>query len=555
MENDTRLGRAHRPGLVLLVLALLLLIAYLTTDWMVKYPFAPLISLLTVMYQSGFQSLVDGPHLQNDLWVCWFIPETGLSYDDQRRALLATIALGFLASYYLPRHLVRKATVACCLGGLWWIVGWLACGLMVLSLGVVYLAFHQPSPVSRFCLVYFLCFVSLFAYTGFLSEQATRWFFFATALLSYPVYLLLYFLNHERCWGVSRFLSVHSCWLVLTISLCVQSDGGKLFIPAGLLLQFFLWERLVFYSVDFQDGMVPKELSWADFLATFLSPATLVNMSWLNRIGKGYAYLSESFLARDQNEVVQSGLRLMAVALVFLVLKYPILDGLSLVFLAAGVEVLTLWELTTRIELGSSVTLASIWSALLRDFLAFYLTWSVIAHFKVATWRLMGYDIAPYFQYPFLSTNIVEMWRRYSFYYREFLLAAFYYPVFLALRSFPRWLRTVLATLAAATLGNFLYHLLEALLYDQGEASVVVELFRTLPYFLIFGLAIALTSLYLSWKGPGRKAWSPGIGLLFDVLGVVATFGFYILVRVMNHVPKEHSFTTAAKILLGAFGL
>ncbi|MDQ6972264.1 MAG: hypothetical protein Q9M30_06410, partial [Mariprofundaceae bacterium] len=53
-----------------------------------------------------------------------------------------------------------------------------------------------------------------------------------------------------------------------------------------------------------------------------------------------------------------------------------------------------------------------------------------IAHFKVGVWRICGYDIAASFDKPWLATNLVEFWRRFTFHYREFLVRAFYYPAF-----------------------------------------------------------------------------------------------------------------------------
>lgn len=554
MADSAHRNEDRQPGLVLSVLLLLFLFTYLTTDWMVRYPFPPLVDGLQYLLELKFVSLLDGPHLNNDLWLCWFVPSANAGFEVQRRALFATIALGFLTSYFLPRAWTRPAVVLCTIGGLLRVLGWLSCSQMLLGLGIVYLAFHRPLPLSRSCVAFFALAFAVFCTTGSLQTGTTRWVFFLLALVGFPLYHWLHSVNQEKFWSVARTLSVHACWLALGITLLSQPWGDKIVLPAGLVLSFFLWERLVFYSIDYRDDAVPRDLSWINFWATLLSPATLVNMGWLNRIGKGYSYLEETYLARPRNDIVWSGVRLMSVALLFLLTKYPVLHGIRLAFTALGAEPLTLTEVADRFAGGLRPSMGSIWSALLVDFFSFYLTWSVVAHFKVAAWRLMGYDLAPYFQYPFLSTNIVEMWRRYSFYYREFLLAAFYYPTFLALRGYSRTFRTVLATLAAATYGNFLYHLLEALLLSNGELATLQELFRTLPYFVLFGLAIATTSLVLSKQKRRPLPWRTFRRLPLDLVGVLLTFGFYILLRVLNHVPQEHSFETTAKIILGAFG-
>ena len=88
-------------------------------------------------------------------------------------------------------------------------------------------------------------------------------------------------------------------------------------------------------------------------------------------------------------------------------------------------------DLVEAMRLGHSPTVASVWATLVYEFLNFYMLWSAVAHLKVGLWRLFGYDIEPYFQKPFLATNLLELWKRYSYYYKEFLVQTFYWPVFL----------------------------------------------------------------------------------------------------------------------------
>ena len=57
-------------------------------------------------------------------------------------------------------------------------------------------------------------------------------------------------------------------------------------------------------------------------------------------------------------------------------------------------------------------------------------SWGGVMHFNVGLSRVCGYKIDPYFNYPWLSTNLVTFWSRFTFHYREFLVRAFYYPVF-----------------------------------------------------------------------------------------------------------------------------
>ncbi|HAD57736.1 MAG TPA: hypothetical protein DCG12_00635, partial [Planctomycetaceae bacterium] len=59
-----------------------------------------------------------------------------------------------------------------------------------------------------------------------------------------------------------------------------------------------------------------------------------------------------------------------------------------------------------------------------------FLLWGAVTHFKVGTWRVLGYNVDPQYNKPWLATNLANLWSRFAFHYREFLVRAVYYPVF-----------------------------------------------------------------------------------------------------------------------------
>ena len=155
-----------------------------------------------------------------------------------------------------------------------------------------------------------------------------------------------------------------------------------------------------------------------------------------------------------------------------------------------------------------------------------------------------------------MSTNLVEMWKRYSYYYREFLVRAFYYPIFLRFFKKRKKLRVFAATMAAAGFGNLIYHLVYPALAHGATVEIVGARAMSLPYYLILGTAIALTQVYLLSRGRRRRRpwqWGPRLGL--DVLAVIGTVGFIILLRPFHSVPREYSSIDCVNMVLAAFGL
>jgi hypothetical protein len=325
----------------------------------------------------------------------------------------------------------------------------------------------------------------------------------------------------------------------------------------GVVLFFLQWERLFMYQIDLKDGRVPEGLSLRDYLATFFSPAVLVNFPWLSRIPMGYSYLNNSFLARDKNRIVLSGIKLIALSVAFFALGPMVRSLLIVATQGTGPDVITGYRsLLDAPSLGPPPGILTVWSVLIDEFLRFYFVWSAIAHLKVGLWRLFGYDIEPYFQLPFLSTNLVEFWRRYSYYYRAFLVQAFYYPVFLRCFKQKPMLRIFTATLAAACVGNFIYHLVFQLLMDGYSTSVLLSQFRTLPYYVILGLAISFTQIWLIKRGRRtRRPWTFDRRLGLDVLAVCGTIGFFILIRPLHHVPAQGTILEGLRLCISAFGI
>ena len=543
----------HRHWVPLFVLAFLLLVADLWTGTHVCHA----VGLDSIEESSLWQAgLSRCGHLSTESWIHF---DEALGSHMERQILLALTAIGFLLAYYLPLPYKRKPLVILTFFGIGWVFGiGVAAKLLAFHL-FAYATFHRPDPGRRSTRIGMLLCAVLIWVPDDLSEL-TRSRSIAMAL-SAAAASWAYRGYHRLLEGRAREwlqgATAHASMLYLAIAFTWNTATGEDSFPSpvGCLLFFWQWERLVMYRIDIRDDRVPPDLSLMGYLATFFTPAFLANVSWLNRVPTGYAYMNGRFLSRDKNRIVLSGVWLIALSVFFFALRPITLQAIDMGTKALGLPTWSDYGPVVRaLESGDVVTPLSVWIVLVASFLNFYLLWTAVAHLKVGLWRLFGYDLEPYFQRPLLSVNLVELWRRYSYYYREFLVQAFYYPVFLRFFRRRPYVRTLTATLAAAGAGNLLFHLMEASLYDRANAEVWASILRTTPYYLILGLAIGLTQIWLMRKPrPRRTPWTLDRRLGVDVLCAVSTLGFFILIRPFHHVPIDHSVGSAMKLILAAF--
>jgi hypothetical protein len=558
-DDLRRANDEHRHWVPLLVLIFLALVAYLWTDWAADYP-VPGVSALED--SSVLSEAFDKGHLVNRVWIHHSRNEHfdrifGRGRQHEVRTLLFLAGLGFLLAYYLPVRLKRGAVALVTLGGIGLVMGPSILSLLLAAHLICYGTFHVQAPgtrrTTRWFVLLALCLPFSFRGEGWPGLVGSL----VISAMLIPLLYLFYthFFAPALCGSAGRWLRpiVTQSSLIAVGALTITNWGAgmELALPMGLVLFFFQWERIFMYQIDLKDGKVPADLSLQAYLATFFSPGALANFPWLSRIPMGYAYLDNSFLARDKNRIVLSGIKLIALSVGFFALGPVVID-----LLFGGDRITSYWGLLSADTLGLSPGPWLVWKVLLQEFLWFYSVWSGVAHLKVGLWRLFGYDIEPYYQMPFLSTNLVDFWRRYSYYYRAFLVQAFYYPVFL--RWFKRrpMLRIFTATFAAACLGNFVYHLLFQLMTDGASSDVLLSQLRTMPYYVVLGGAISLTQVWLMKRGRrARRPWTLDRRLGLDVLAVCGTIGFFILIRPLHHVPAKGSIADGVRICLAALGV
>ena len=316
------------------------------------------------------------------------------------------------------------------------------------------------------------------------------------------------------------------------------------------MLFFFQWARLVMYHIDYQDGQVPASLTLDRYLAVFLSPGVLPTWSWAVTIPQGYAYINNRFLSEDKNRIVLAGLKLLGVALLYLVFWLWAIRQLETVLTGFGLEVhrTSIRMMVHRYTMGHEITTLQVLLTTLLDIVETVLAFAGVVHFKVALWRICGYNIDPYLNKPWLATNLMNLWTRYAYYYREFLVRAFYYPVFFRLSKLHASIRIMIASLAAAGVGNLITHMMKQNLQHDMEMQSVTYVLETWIYFLLLGLGIGVSVIFMRRRKRTRKPWTFDRWFAIDLLSAYITIQYFALIHIFAR-PTEGSSTSDLFVL------
>ncbi len=486
--------------------------------------------------------------------------------DTERLLFLAILAGAFLSAYFLPLVWKQPALVGWTLLGLCLLFGPRATASLLAAHLAVYLVFHpragawHPLALAPGALAG----ASLAApLPGPLALGAAL-----GASLSFAAHALVHrgLVRPGRIRTGLQDVAAHVALLTVLAAALLEGAGlGTLGISLGVALFFWQWARLILYRIDLADGLAPERVPLARYLAVFFSPAVIPIWEWGIAIGQGYAYIQNNFLCEDKNATVWRGVKLLTLAAGYLALGAWLAD--LAVALASGVG-LTVHGGVTRALTASfmrsgDASAAEVLATTFLDLVRWILVLGGIFHLKVAIWQLCGFRVDPVLQRPWLATNLVAFWPRITFHYREFLVRVFYYPVFFlrGLRRHPR-LRIVLATLAAAGLGNLVWgHVAEGLYlrahYDAGVGAYETLLYElsTWPYFVLLGGGIAVAELWLRARRGRRRPWTFSPRIVLDIAAAWATFQFFTLIRIFRR-PAEGSDTWDQwRLFLRAFGI
>jgi hypothetical protein len=548
----------HRHGLVLAVLGVLLVYLYCFThiDRMFGLPAPQTVAeLLNLPTENIFD---DDRNVDCPVSVAY--NAGAWSNDDERMALFLGIAVAFLCAYYLPLKWKQPALLGVTCVLLLVLYGWAGIALFTAAHMAVFLVLHSGGGKK----LAYAALAGLLGGAGFAAKASIAGFTLA-ALGGAAGFAALYafalrpLLRQPKAARVLQTVAVQSAMIVVFAGAFLEGLGGPEWkLPLGILLFFWNWERLMMYHIDHQDGLIPEDISLAQYLGVFFSPGAVGNWNWGVTIGQGYAYVANNFYAEDKNTLLIGGLKLYGVAFLYIVLGDWFHEHLVQFLRSHDLNVFySVRRMSKHFGTGGEVTTSGVLATTFIDIFRWMFLWGGVVHFKAGTWRLCGYKCDPYFNRPWLATNLVSFWSRFTFHYREFLVRAFYYPAFFALAKKPRIVRVVLATLAAATFGNFVWgHAGEAFFYKGLQFDNLLLMLPTWPYFVLLGLGISVSEIWLlRKKKKPRKPWTLDRRLPLDILAAYVTIQFYGLIHIFFYRQDGNTMWDDMRLFLVGFGI
>ncbi len=553
IDEQRRLSHdQHRVSVVLAVLGVLALYAYLFTHAGALLGL-PLPAQLCQKAGLEWADIFDkGQNVQSSLWMNR-AHEFG-NNDEEMLAYYLLLTAAFLWSYFLPVRYKRDALSFWTLVMVAVLYGWRSLAYFLAAHLTTYLVFH-PDKRDRPWLA---------AMPGLLLGLALGEGLALPALLVVlpAVGFFLYVwirpgLERPRLGPLVRAGAAHSILITFVVgsSLCGLL-GTEGFPSLGLLLFLAHWMRLILYQVDYENGWVPRNLPLQGYLAHFLCPGMLTN--WFTAIeSQGYAYTESAFLAEDKNRIALSGVKLMLVGLVFMALGDWFTSRLVDLAGSLGIDAFSadIRAMSKHYAQGGSLITASVLLTSFLHLLKWTFFWAGVAHFKIGVWRICGFRMAAHFNLWLASTDLLTLWRRYTFHYRQFLVSAFYYPVFFRLAHWPVKLRIAAAIFAAAGVGNLVWgHACERVLYAGLSFENLTHFNRRWPYFVLLSAGITATYFYQMGRRAKRETWTRRT-FAWDIACAVVTIQFYALLHVFAWSADQATLWDRWKMFLIGFGL
>jgi D-alanyl-lipoteichoic acid acyltransferase DltB (MBOAT superfamily) len=546
----------HRPWVVLPVLAVLLVYCWCYThlaDWLGLTTPRELFAALGL---DGTDILDADGNIDAKLRVS----NTALFGDDDERLIVFAGLFGcFLTAYFAPLRWKSWAVVAWFVPLFAALYGLRAAGLLVAAHLAIWLAFHPTAAGSGRAAALWGGLVAALAAGGHGAFAAA-----ATVAAGASIFAWLYrrvgpaLARGGRLVALVRTCLIQTCMIVIIVAAAREGLGGRAWaLPLGLLFFCYQWARLMVYHADYRDGEVPRDLPLGDYLALFLTPVALPNLAYAPYLGQGYTYLKERHLADDKTALVLSGLGLWCLALVYMVFAERATAGfIALVEGNLGVETYAFTSQLVRAHLrGEELSTPTVLLSTVVDQARIYLIYGGVTHFRVGAWRIMGWRVDTQYDRPWLATNLAALWGRFAFHFREFLVRVFYYPVFFAWFKRRPALRIFAATMVATVIGNLIWGHVPPRTIADLRWSTLTKILSTWPYFLLLGLGISLTQVWLLRRPRTRKPWTRDRRIVLDVLCAYLTFQFFALIHVFIRPQDGGSLGAYVRLFLRGFGI
>jgi len=200
---------------------------------------------------------------------------------------------------------------------------------------------------------------------------------------------------------------------------------------------------------------------------------------------------------------------------------------------------------------GTPLAWYSSWISLFAKVIDLTFYTAIMGHIIIACVRMSGYSALRSTYKPFAAKTLADFWNRFFYYFKEFLVEFFFYPVYL--RYFKKWprFRIFFATLCAAGFGNVLFHFLFSpkTIYELGLWQAIASFQVYIFFGLLFGTAIGISQLRnhrFRGEFPWYRKW---------ITGPVCVFGFFAFVLIFDSTNENLTLIDHFVFVLSLFGL
>lgn len=209
----------------------------------------------------------------------------------------------------------------------------------------------------------------------------------------------------------------------------------------------------------------------------------------------GYAYLHGQFLARPRTKILRDGVILFGQGILYLVIRTFVfshwLDWQGSMAIQDVAAQLPWWQILAFSHY---------------NFLRIFLELAGNVYLIIGLWRMFGWDLKADFYYPFFAKNLLEHWRRWNIYNRDFVVAFIFNPVLIKTgRKIGKYWAYMLACILCFFVGlGVMVHLIPISFYRGNMEFAYPILVRSGLLGVLTGINIWL-DLWIAQKGRKRR--------------------------------------------------
>jgi hypothetical protein len=191
------------------------------------------------------------------------------------------------------------------------------------------------------------------------------------------------------------------------------------------------------------------------------------------------------------------------------------------------------------------------WASLVAHFAEALLSLTVSGNIIVACCRMAGFNILRNTYRPLESRTVAEFWNRYYYYFKELLVEFFFFPVFTRYFKQYRRFRIFAAIIAAATVGNMIYHFLSDFGYvaQLGLWRALVGFRVYVVYTTALGLGIGISQL----RNQGKVRLPDDAPWWRKTLATAGVLAFFCLLEVFDQEGRSLGLGQCLRFFLRLF--